>query len=97
MGIEYRISCTAKGLSQIAELLERLGGVASQEFPRQLEFRFQSSAPGEMPDAAVVVEPAGIYFVDYSRHEQVAVLFRQIIDEALASSDSSDRVVISGL
>lgn len=98
MGIEYRISCTAKGLPKIAELLKQLGGQPCSQLPEQINFRFRPSPPTEMPDATVVVEPEGIYFVDHGGDpEQVAVLFRRIVDEALAYADSSDSVVITGL
>jgi hypothetical protein len=99
MGIEYRISCTPEGLSNVGELLGRLGGQPSAEFPAQIEFRFRSSRAEEMPDATVVLEPAGIYFVDHGGacREAVAVLLRRIMDEALTFSDSSDSVVITSL
>jgi hypothetical protein len=98
MGIEYRVSCTAKGLPKIGELLLRLGGQPSSQFPTQIEFRFRPCGPDEMPDATVVVESEGIYFLDgCGGHEQVAVLFRRIVDEALTFSDSSDSVVITSL
>ena len=98
MGIEYRISCAPDGLPKIGELLHRRGGQPSPQFPTQIEFRFRPCGPEEMPDATVVVEAAGIYFLDHcGEREQVAVLLRQIIDEALTFSDSSDSVVITSL
>ena len=98
MGIEYRVSCAPKGLPKIGELLLRLGGQPSPQFPTQIEFRFRQCRPDEMPDATVVVESEGIYFLDHcGERQQVAVLFRQIIDEALTFSDSSDSVVITSL
>jgi hypothetical protein len=79
-------------------LLHRLGGQPSAQFPAQIEFRFGQCLPTEMPDATVVVDSEGIYFVDScGDRQQVAVLFRKIIDEALTFSDSSDSVVITGL
>ena len=94
MGIEYRVSCVPEGLPKVGELLRRLGG----QFPTQIEFRFRPCRSDEMPDATVVVEPERIYFLDHCRErQQVAVLFRQIIDEALTFSDSSDSVVITSL
>lgn len=98
MGIEYRVSCAPEGLPKVGELLRRLGGQPSSQFPTQIEFRFQPCRPDELPDATVVVETEGVYFLDHcGKREQVAVLLRQIIDEALKFSDSSDSVVITSL
>jgi len=98
MGIEYRISCAPEGLPKVRELLLRLGGQPSWQFPAQIEFRFRQCRPDEMPDATVVVETEDIYFLDHGGgHEQAAVLFRRIVDEALTFSDSSDSVMITSL
>jgi hypothetical protein len=98
MGIEYRISCAPAGLPKIEELLRRLGGEPSSRFPNQIEFRFRPYQLDEMPDATVAIEPQGIYFLDScAEREQVAVLFRQIIDEALTFSHPSDSVVVTSL
>jgi hypothetical protein len=62
----------------------------SPENPTQMEFRFRPSQPNEMPDAFAVIEEAGIYFCDNGgARESVAVLFRRIIDKALACADST--------
>ena len=98
MGIEYRISCAPKGLPKVGELLRRLGGQPSPQFPTRIEFRYRPCRPDEMPDATVVLETEGIYFLDgCGESERVALLFRHIIDEALTFSDSSDSVVITSL
>jgi hypothetical protein len=97
MGIEYRISCPPDKLPKLEACLRRLGGQPARQFPDQLEFRFQPSPPDAMPDATAVVEPAGLYFCDFGRSREVALLFRRIIDEALTLSDSTDSVVITSL
>ena len=98
MGIEYRISCSAEGLPKIVELLRRLGGQPSQEFPTHIEFRLAKSSVHEMPDATIIVESEGIYFCDHcGARDQVAVIFRRVIDEALTFSGTSDSVVITSL
>ena len=98
MGIEYRISCPPEGLPKLAEFLRRAGGLPSAQSPEQIEFRFRSSSPGEMPDATAVIEPQGLYFCDHcGAREPVAVLFRRIVDEVLRLSGSSDSVVITSL
>ena len=82
----------------MAEFLRRAGGIASPQFPEQIEFRLQSSVPSGMPDAMAVIEPQGLYFCDYcGAREPVCVLFRRIIDEALTLSDSSDSIVVTTL
>lgn len=79
-------------------MLRRHGGQPSSQFPSQIEFRFRHTQHNAMPDATVIVETESIYFLDNcGDQEQVAVLFRQIIDEALTYSDSSDSVVITSL
>ena len=51
-----------------------------------------------MPDATVVVEPSSIYFCDHGgSREAAAVLFRRIVDEALALSDGSDTIKVTSL
>ncbi len=98
MGIEYRVSCAPEGLPKLSELLRRLGGIPSPQSPTRIEFRFRSCRPDEVPDATVVLESGGIYFVDHGgEREHVAVLFRRIVDEALTVSDSSDSIIITSL
>jgi hypothetical protein len=98
MGIEYRISCPPESLPKLAEFLRRAGGLPSAQSPEQIEFRFRSSIPGEMPDATAVIEPQGLYFCDHcGAREAVSILFRRIIDEALTLSDSSDSIVVTTL
>lgn len=98
MGIEYQISCAPENFPKIQELLDRLGGEPSQQFPQQIEFRFQPSRPDEMPDATVVLDIAGIYLCDWGGvRESVAVLFRRIVDEALTFAAGSEGIVITRL
>ena len=98
MGIEYRISCPSESLPELDEFLRRAGGTPSAQFPHQLEFRFSPSSPHEMPDAMAVVEAEGLYFCDNGgQREAVAVLFRQIIDQVLMLSGSSEGLVVTSL
>ena len=98
MGLEYRISCPPESLAKLGDFLRRVGGQPSAQFPEQIEFRFHPSTSDGMPDATAIIEAQGIYFCDYGgAREQVAVLFRRLIDEALAWSGSSDRVVITSV
>jgi hypothetical protein len=98
MGIEYRISCPPEKLPKLEEFLRRVGGKPCPQYPDQLEFRFGPSQPQEMPDAIAVIEPGGLYFCDNcGPREPVAILFRRIIDEALACADSSDSITITSL
>jgi hypothetical protein len=98
MGVEYRISCPPEKLPKLEEFLRHAGGKPSEQYPEQLEFRFRPCGPDEMPDATAMLEPAGVYFCDHcGAQEPVDVLFRRLIDEALACSDSSDSVTITAL
>ena len=98
MGVEYHISCSTDRLPHLAEFLLRIGGQRHPQSPEQIEFSFRAVAPGSMPDATVVVELTRLYFCDHGGpREAVAVLFRHIVDEALALSDGSDTITISAL
>ncbi len=98
MGMEYRIFCRPQGQAEVRDSLRRLGGQTSTELPDQFEFHFQPRGSNEMPDASVTIEAESIYFVDYGgERQQVALLLRRIIDDALTSSDSSDSIVITSL
>ncbi len=50
-----------------------------------------------MPDAFVLLEEEGVYFCDYARNDKSAVIFRDLIDEALTHSDASGSVVVHDL
>lgn len=96
MGFEYRISCPPENLLKLGEFLRQAGGLPCTQFPERIEFRFRPSTPDEMPDATAVIEGQGLYFcVHGGPHEPVAVLFRNIIDQALMLSDSSDSIVVT--
>jgi len=98
MGIEYRISFLPEKLPELEQFLRRVGGEPCRDRPERFEFRFRSSQPDEMPDATAIIEAEGLYFCDHcGAREPVAVLFRNIIDEALTLSDSAESVVITGL
>ena len=97
MGIEYRISCPPDKLLHMEQFLMRIGGLPSVQFPEQIEFRYGLSGSDGMPDAFVVIQAAGIHFCDNcGDREALADLFRRIIDEALACTDSTDSITITG-
>jgi hypothetical protein len=99
MGQEYRIAWkSVDAASARAWLLRRGGKSVVFEKKESFEFRFEDRKDGStMPDASVALEEDGIYFCDYSRGEKSAAIFREIIDEALTHSDSSDSVLVRSL
>ena len=98
MGVEYHISCSPDRLPRLAEFLLRIGGQRHPQSSGQIGFSFGPAAPDSAPDATVVVEPERVYFCDHGGpREAAAVLFRRIVDEALALSDGSDTITITAL
>jgi hypothetical protein len=98
MGHEYRIAWTPTDLEGAKARLRRLGGrPVVFEKRERFEFRFQSADDTKMPDALVAFEETGVYFCDFFRSDRTAAILREIIDEALAHSDSSDSVVVRSL
>ncbi|MES2693088.1 MAG: hypothetical protein V4773_06415 [Verrucomicrobiota bacterium] len=99
VGQEYRIAWKPVDAASAKAWLVRRGGKPVVVDGRELfEFRFGSSQdPSAMPDAFVLLEEEGVYFCDYARNDKSAVIFRDLIDEALTHSDASGSVVVHDL
>lgn len=98
MGYEYRFSCTPKALTEIEAFLLRRGWVRADRDSRKFEYWTDAKEPGSWPVATLVLEDSGIYFCDHGgARESSAVLFRDIIDEALTYTDSTDSVLVTGI
>jgi hypothetical protein len=97
MGIEYRISFSPDKIDKLRADLHRFGGHPAPEKPDRFYFSFSDHAESR-PDATVILETNTVYFCDHGgNREKVAFLFRRIVDEALAYSDHTDSIVITGL
>lgn len=100
MGKEYRITVESHRRPELRTWLERRGArVFIFEGQERAEFRFTHPADhSKMPDATVILEEAGIYFCDHLGHrEKTAVIFKDLIDEALTRSGPSDSVTVKSL
>ena len=99
MGREYRIAWKPVDVTSAKAWLEGRGGKAVVFDTKEVfEFRFCGHHDAStMPDASVALEKDGICFCDYSRSDKSAAIFRDLIDEALTRSDSSDSVVVRSL
>jgi hypothetical protein len=96
MGYEYRFSCTPKALSKMEAFLLRRGWEHTERDSRLFEFWSGPKEPSNCPVATLVLEDSGIYFCDHGgAREHSAVLFRDIIDEALTYSDGADSIVVT--
>jgi len=88
MGYEYHLSCTAQALEQMEGFLLRRGWERAQQDSSQFEHRGGRTEPNTWPIATLALEKAGLYFCDHGNARGLsAVLFRDIVDEALAHSD----------
>src|ERR1700733_7447552 len=94
MGYEYRILFHLKDIEKFKSTMVRFGGSPSPEKPNQFEFGANEN-PEFHASATVVLESNGIYLCDHGgNRSKAAFLFRNIVDEALTYSDSSDSVVV---
>lgn len=89
MGLEYKITC-CQDSDRLDKCLRSIHGFSDYDHEHRLYY-FRSTEnqdPARMPDASAGIEPSGIYFNDRGGNiELVSVVFRRLIDVALAEAD----------
>jgi len=89
MGLEYKIGCSQHP-DGLDKRLRSIHGFSEYDREQGL-YHFRSPEnqdTARMPDASAGIEPDGIYFNDHGgKTELVSVVFRRLIDAALAETD----------